>query len=248
MLSPAGARAEVAAQSDGWSIDIVARAGPFHDRGVIIGASSTPRTEPHPPLGPGVDVFVGDRTASGSSLDLRPGPLTRENWDVVVTTGLADTEIELIWPDLSSLPKELAAYLVDETVGKRIYMRTTRSYALRSAGDGCVRPLRIEVTERSGVAPMASVTAQAAGTGRAEIAVTLSAEGVVDVTVINIAGRPVARVAADELLPSGMTRLLWDGRNAAGTRVPAGSYLVRVIATGEDGQRASAIASIQLGR
>lgn len=45
--------------------------------------------------------------------------------------------------------------------------------------------------------------------------------------VHDLIGREVA-VVADELAPPGRTTYRWDGRDAAGNRLPAGVYLIRM--------------------
>jgi len=46
----------------------------------------------------------------------------------------------------------------------------------------------------------------------------------------------------------GATVILWDGRGQTGTRVPAGRYLVRVMARRDDGQQTQALAACQISR
>jgi nitrous oxidase accessory protein NosD len=81
----------------------------------------------------------------------------------------------------------------------------------------------------------------------AEIAFTLSAPAEVGVQVLNIAGRPVARVRP-RTADAGLSRLTWNGMSATGTRVPGGVYLVRVTARTASGEQTSALATLQLGR
>ena len=68
------------------------------------------------------------------------------------------------------------------------------------------------------------------------------------VEVVNIAGRTVRRVCEDRPGTAGTNVVLWDGRCDAGTRAPAGRYLVRVTARGEDGQQSQALAALNLRR
>ncbi len=92
----------------------------------------------------------------------------------------------------------------------------------------------------------ASITPTAAG--GAEIAFTLSAPANVTVTVLNIAGRPVATVARERSTEAGLQRLAWSGRTDHGTRAPGGTYLARIVARDPDGQQAQAVCSLQLNR
>jgi Right handed beta helix region/FlgD Ig-like domain len=80
----------------------------------------------------------------------------------------------------------------------------------------------------------------------AEIAFTLSAPADVTVTVLNLAGRPVATVATDRPAEAGLQRVVWNGRSALATRAPGGQYLVRVMARSRGGARASGLTGLSL--
>jgi hypothetical protein len=68
----------------------------------------------------------------------------------------------------------------------------------------------------------------------------------VSATVLNIAGRPVRTIAADRPLGAGLQTLLWDRRADTGLPVPAGLYLIRVMARDEEGGQRTALASVAL--
>jgi hypothetical protein len=83
-------------------------------------------------------------------------------------------------------------------------------------------------------------------TAGAQITFSLSAPAQVTITVLNVAGRPVATVARDRALDGGTQHFLWSGRADSGTAVPAGVYLVRVAARSEAGGEASVLARLAL--
>jgi hypothetical protein len=89
----------------------------------------------------------------------------------------------------------------------------------------------------------ASALPTAAG---AEITFALSAPATVTVTVLNLAGRPVAVVTPGEAARPGLQRALWTGRTATGTRAPNGQYLIHVTARSADGNQSSAVATLVL--
>jgi len=62
-----------------------------------------------------------------------------------------------------------------------------------------------------------------------QVALTLPASSPTRVTVHDVSGRYVATLA-DEVLPSGATRLRWDGRDQRGRRAAPGVYFVRASA------------------
>ncbi len=99
----------------------------------------------------------------------------------------------------------------------------------------------------SGQISLTATAAAATGSGLAQITVNLTAAAAVQVSILNVAGREVA-VLAPQDLPEGLSILLWDGRSTSGTKAPAGRYLVRATARGEDGSQAQALAGLTLGR
>ena len=75
---------------------------------------------------------------------------------------------------------------------------------------------------------------------------SLTAAADVSATVVNIAGRPVRSVVTDRPAEAGRQTLLWDLRSDAGLRVPAGRYLVRIVARSADGQQTSGLAGVSV--
>jgi iron transport multicopper oxidase len=67
--------------------------------------------------------------------------------------------------------------------------------------------------------------------GTTSMQMTLARSGPVNVTVFDASGRQVRRLV-DGAFDPGSQRVVWDGRNDAGTRVPTGLYLVRMNAAG----------------
>lgn len=92
----------------------------------------------------------------------------------------------------------------------------------------------------------AAVTVAAAPTaGGAELTVNLTSAATVRTVISNIAGRAVAELPERDL-PAGMSSLLWNGKSNTGSKVPAGTYLVRVVATGSEGTQTAAVAPLQI--
>ncbi|HUS80584.1 MAG TPA: FlgD immunoglobulin-like domain containing protein, partial [Armatimonadota bacterium] len=94
---------------------------------------------------------------------------------------------------------------------------------------------------------IAGLSAQPTAAGCA-VTFTLSAEASVSCEVLNIAGRPVRTVVADRACGSGLTTLTWDGRTATGLMAPAGTYLVRVVASAPTGAQCRTVSTLQLSR
>ncbi|MEN6302723.1 MAG: Ig-like domain-containing protein [Armatimonadia bacterium] len=92
----------------------------------------------------------------------------------------------------------------------------------------------------------AAVTVAAAPTaGGAELTVNLASAATVRTVISNIAGRVVAKLPERDL-PAGVSSLLWNGKSTSGSKVPAGTYLVRVVAIGNEGTQTTAVAPLQI--
>ena len=63
--------------------------------------------------------------------------------------------------------------------------------------------------------------------------VTLSEQGALRVTIHDVAGRLVQRIAESDRLESGRYTYAWDGQRSDGSRAPRGIYFVRVQSGGE---------------
>ncbi|MBM3474215.1 MAG: hypothetical protein FJX75_13180 [Armatimonadetes bacterium] len=82
--------------------------------------------------------------------------------------------------------------------------------------------------------------------GGAQLTFSLSKASSVTATVLNVAGRPIRTIVADEPLEAGLQTVLWDRRAETGLPVPAGLYLIRVTARDADGAQTTALATVAL--
>jgi thermitase len=80
----------------------------------------------------------------------------------------------------------------------------------------------------------------------AEVVLQLSGAATLRVDVLNVAGRPIRSLAADRATAAGPQTLVWDGRSDDGLPAPAGLYLIRVTAFGDDGGRSEAVATVAM--
>lgn len=87
-------------------------------------------------------------------------------------------------------------------------------------------------------APALAATASAAPTagGATQITVNLTSAATVTADITNIAGQVIATLPPREL-GAGVATLLWDGRSAHGTKVPAGRYFTRLTASSPTGEQ-----------
>lgn len=79
----------------------------------------------------------------------------------------------------------------------------------------------------------------------AQITLNLASAADVTVNVRNLAGREIALLQPGRL-EAGVQSLVWNGKSNAGTKVPAGTYLLEAVANCADGTSAKAMASLAL--
>ncbi len=220
-----------------WLAPIGLRTAQAVDESNYIGMTRTaaPLTVANPPQPARgyADLYVVDSGGGHSAVSLAAADAVM-SWELIAETDLPRTQVQVVFPDLSAVPANLALVLKDRDAGRSVNMRTTQSYSFVTGAQGAKRRLCIEATPR-GTQPaiLTSVAAQPAVRGL-QVTYTLSAAAQVDVVVMNIAGRPVARVASGRQ-EAGTHTAVWSGQSLSGTRVPAGRYLVQVRSAAEDG-------------
>jgi hypothetical protein len=84
------------------------------------------------------------------------------------------------------------------------------------------------------------------GSGGISFTWTQAAAGSVDISVTNLAGRPVARPCSDRPMPTGLAQVAWSGRGSHGTRLARGSYWVMLRSRQPDGTTVRAIAPLAI--
>jgi len=179
---------------------------------------------------------------------VRPADGRRQSWELQVSSGVPGQPVRLSWPDMSGLPAEVRPVLVDAAAGRRLYMRTTAGYEVPADETGVSRRLRIEIELASAQTLMVtSMSSRQASAGAAQIGFALSAPASVEARVLNIAGRPVRRIASGQK-PAGTTTLSWNLRDDGGRLVPSGVYLVELHARDETGRQARAMCSLHVIR
>ncbi|MEA3400952.1 MAG: carboxypeptidase regulatory-like domain-containing protein [Armatimonadota bacterium] len=243
-------RAAVTNPEGGWLIPVVVSSAGMRDASTWIGCAPS-ATEGFdagmdmlkpPPPGMGSCVYAA--AGEGSyAVDVRP-EAAGTTWTVSVMAP-AGEQVEVRWPDLSSLPADVRPVLVDPAAGNEVYMRTVQGYELAARADA--RELEIVLADDGGCVAVSAPSARAAGAG-AEITYTLSAAASVQVRVLNIAGRVVDTVIDGSMQRAGVQRVVWDRSTSTGTRAPNGTYLVVVTAEGESGQKSQAMGTMRLGR
>ncbi|MGD2135507.1 MAG: carboxypeptidase regulatory-like domain-containing protein, partial [Gemmatimonadales bacterium] len=247
---------------DGWLLPVVASTAETRDACNYVGVGapargvvSTLKIDNPPPATEYADVYF-DGAAQGEpgrrlATDIRAADAAELQFDFVVATDLAQTDITVSLPDLSQLTKHRQVVLTDLDAGETVLARTKPTYRYNS-GDGGERHFRIDVRDAAHaglqvVGLHAIPTRGAAGAG-AEVRYSLTGPATVTTQIYNVSGRLVARVESATTRSTGAATALWDGRGLTGTVVPNGLYFVRVTATGQQGAKAGSAASVSIRR
>ncbi|MGC9318726.1 MAG: FlgD immunoglobulin-like domain containing protein [Armatimonadota bacterium] len=238
-----------------WRLPIVAEAGGMRGSAWIGAApDATDGLDRHdlqapPDFGPRVSVRLdpaGDGSAAYIS-DVHP-PDGEGTYSLRVLSTLPGRPVRLSWPDLSRVPDHLAPVLVDEASGRRMYMRTSAGMELPGGEEGVDRRLQVELNARGdGPLMVSAMSAMQTAGSTAQIVFSLSVPADVEVSVLNIAGRPI-RTLGGGLQAPGQTTLSWNLRDNGGRLVPGGLYLVRLRARDDSGRQTQALRPLQVAR
>jgi hypothetical protein len=229
---------------------VTARAGDRRDECCAVGVRASGAAlslEKPPAMSNSVDVSVLSASGAHLSRSIATAGKTKYQWDLQVTTDLADTDVSVALPDLSKVPSSMRVMLTDVDANKTVYMRTTAQYTFHTATSGTtLRHLQITVESGSGAGLVLSAASARAAGSRVTVSYTASAPCSVTATVLNIAGRSVRVLASGATAAAGVNTLSWDGRSTSGSLVPAGIYLVQLDAVADDGQRVRSVTQLNL--
>ncbi|MBC7330084.1 hypothetical protein H5T88_06970 [bacterium] len=215
-----------------WLIQLVLLSGNVKDEANYIGVGKELKIEKPPsPVGTYLNIV---RDGESLACDVRSST-AQKVWTIEAN---APQGGEIIWKGMEKLPKGLRLYIIDEN-GNRTYMGTTSSYKVEGK-----RILKIEAVEgnRKAMITGLRVVPQRGGVS---IAFSLSAEAVVNARVAMASGK-VVKVLGQRSLKEGANSLYWDGKDERGNPLPAGIYIIEVLARGTDGEFSRAIQMFNL--
>ena len=246
-LARAG-RAQVAPTAADWTLALTARQDTVAGQAVVGVSSRLSRALPLalPPQVDGTDqplltlLAQGDARLAGQ---VQTGGTAAHTWDLLVTS-TSRAPVELSWPGLGrALPGSLVLELTDDA-GTTL-LNTRSAWRWQPAGPGEAKRLRL--TARLGHITRSAVTSLglrgSRGAGQS-IALTLAAPADVVVTVRGLGGRLVRELRAS--CGVGPTALAWDGTDAQGRPVPAGTYRLEAQAIAANGAVDRAVRTVTL--
>ncbi len=175
-----------------------------------------------------------------------------KNWNVVVDTDQADSNVTLTWDSTHSLPRDLKLTIKDESNGQVADMRTRSSMTFSSGTAPGPRRFTITASPKfgNGVRISNVVVTQPAGgraSGTSNIGFTLSGDATYEVKVMSMTGKVVSPIASRAAGP-GDVRVVWNGKDSANRAVPAGTYIVQIRAIGSDGDTVRVITPFSMLR
>jgi hypothetical protein len=239
--------------AEAWAVHLSAAVDGAADTENILGMAAEPLEIESPPTAAvptgGVDLsFINTRGEPLLAGDLRNGMRPRQTWHALVTTDRAGREVTLTWADLNrELPRSHRLRLIDETTGQHVLMNTRSHYTFRAEPQGLTRrafTIELEPEGTPQVRIVNLVSQPTRGQGVA-LTVTLTSDADVEAQITNLSGQTV-RVLPPLSAQAGNVTLTWDGADDTGRRVPPGMYLVRVTASGSEGEMVQAVRTVQV--
>lgn len=249
-----------ASRGDGWRVRLSLSGAGLNDTFNFIGVQAGASDDrdildvPKPPL-PSRFValgFVDGQGARGGLLaqDMR-APGGTKQWRAVVNTDIPDAELTLRWTSEGTWPRGTRLTITDLATGQTVNMRTRSSIVIRSGSEPTPREFIITASEGSAVPLRVTNVAVRTGSTRSagvvHVDFTLSTLAQCEVKVLGADGRPVGLVTSRAGM-SGNVHLVWNGKDAAGRSVPAGTYLMQIRAVTDDGEAVRVIQPFALVR
>lgn len=203
-------------------------------------------TPPPAETSAGVELVLRGRDGRPLSGEMRRWSVGAQEWALTATSTTGEA-VTISWPGLlRQLPAGLMVELTDRQTDRTVLLNTHTSYVYAPSRAGEAR--EFVVTARFGHLARSSITSLTAqGTrGRGvSVALTLTGPAEVHVVVRGLRGGVMKELSA-RADSAGPLALSWDGTDAAGRRVPAGTYLIEATAQSPNGALARTVRTVQL--
>lgn len=242
-----------AAVGNGWLLQFGAHARNLNDTYNFIGVGSAAQDGydrldvPKPPAaGPFVSIGIShadwEKRSGLYAQDVRSSGASK-TWTLVSNTDQPNTDVTVNW-NTATLPKSVRLTLKDNATGQVYDMRSAASLTYNSGDSPAPRTFTVTYGQSLGrTLRIANLLVRNAGrgVGGSVIGFELTGDATYEVRILGSTGRTVANVATRAAAASGNVSVVWNGRDAAGKPVAAGTYLVQVRATTPDGDSVKAI-------
>jgi hypothetical protein len=216
---------------------------------------------PEAPEPSGIQVFALGANGKPLAADIRLGVTRKIEWDIVVQwdqhqggRGLWSEgrqggveEVRLTWEGLGYLPKGMSAFLVDMTTGTRRYLRTQSVYQFKPQPTETERRFKV-ILEQGGTGLLKVLNLRATpvrGQG-VLIQFALTKPATTQVEILTLTGRRVAVVESGQNRSAGQQSIVWRGVVVEGQKLPIGTYLIRVLASDEEGRQVQVMSTFVL--
>ena len=137
--------------------------------------------------------------------------------------------------------------MADEDTGTRTHMRTVSAHVFTCA-PGTVRHFRLIAdrtpTGRLGISSLHWVQTRAGYS----LNYALTKDAAVSAEILTLTGTVLNTLMQGEHRSAGENSFFWDGRDARGSFLPAGTYLCELTAETEEGERVQAVTAILMKR
>ncbi|MGC8783252.1 MAG: FlgD immunoglobulin-like domain containing protein [Armatimonadota bacterium] len=232
-----------------WSVRLSVQAGIYQDSDNLFGQSKVSRAFIDPPPAPGNPARVRLTFAHGGSVDVRAFSRARTRWEFTVETDVEDADVVLRWENTAKVPRQVNLRLLDTATGRRLWMRTAPSYTFRS-GKGVTRRQFVVEMDTDARLPLriSQVKVQQTRGSMIGMQFMLSQPASTQVRVLSASGKIVREIEKAVARSAGVQNVQWDGRDTSGTALPAGAYLLEVIAASDEMEQARAVIPFVLRR
>lgn len=239
---------------DAWAVRLLVQTGSGSAEAVF-GANRSVQDiaiglPPDPPASAASPKVLLVRQGQPLAVDMRADSRVSIPWEAEVhVPANGEGTATLYWQGVHQAPRTVNPVLVDLQTGERRFLRSTSSHTFAVSRQGGVYRFRIETTPQSGLLRLSQVRVSGGRLvgGRYTISFNLNASAQVEASVFS-GSKLVRRLASGSARSAGIQQITWDGRDANGIAVPAGSYLVEIKAVSVDGQVVRHTAPIILTR
>jgi hypothetical protein len=243
-----------------WRLQIAARGQATADDQNFIGVASSAQSAIsnrvyEPPIAPiegAISVAVeqsvnGQATRLAQGLSDKPG---RQEFKMVVDAK-NNGPVTLTWPNLSTIPKNVRAKMIDVATGEVRDLRKVSGYTFQAEA-GVTREFKVQVetgaTSRAIIGNVVSTRSGRGADASIRLAYTLGADATTTVRIMNGSNREVMTLARGRADKAGQNEVVWNLRDQANRAVPPGGYRVEILAEGTDGERSRKIYPITVVR